>query len=561
MDSLNTPINDSPRHPVTPSPRHPVTPSPTNRLLTNALVNWAGFAAQLVVALWLAPVLLHGLGERRYGIWFQVESVLAYLMLFDLGVAASVVRYVARFEAQGDRDNLNRVFSTSVCLFMAAGAVVLALAALGALAGGALFNLPPDLASEARWLLLLLGFNLAVGLPLNVFPSILDGLGRYPVKTAARTLSLLIRVPLFLWVVQTRGGLIALAGVITGLNLLEHLVMALIVRHYLPGLRFSLKLADRATFRTIRGYSLDALLAMIAGRISFQTDALVIGAFLAPQYITFFAVAAKLVEYAKSSLRTATTVLTPAVSSLEARGDTEAIRRVLVTSTRYVLWIMFPVQAGLMVLGKPFLAVWLGGPRYADLSYPTLFILALPVALIMSQSGPARILYGIGRLRWFARVVMAEALVNLALSVLLIRPLGIEGVAWGTTIPNILASLAIAAYVCRTLGESFPTYLRRAFLLPLAVTLVPAGIWLLAVRSFDLHSWGALFLAGAAGLALYLPAAMFLEFGPGAVFRPVRLLLLHCPRFLGGSRGRRAEVGESTFSRRWWWPGGKPAKQ
>src|SRR5438445_6369784 len=97
------------------------------RLLTSAAANWMGFAAQIAAAFFLAPILVHGLGDRRYGIWSLVESILAYLMLFDLGVAASVVRYVARFEATRDRDNLNRVFSTSVCIFAAAGIIALLL--------------------------------------------------------------------------------------------------------------------------------------------------------------------------------------------------------------------------------------------------------------------------------------------------------------------------------------------------------------------------------------------------------------------------------------------------
>src|SRR5215468_2461396 len=100
------------------------TASEKRTLLINAAANWVGFAAQLVIAFFISPVLVHGLGDRRYGIWSLVESVLAYLMLFDLGVAASVVRYVARFEATRDQDGLDRVFSASVCIFAAAGAAI-----------------------------------------------------------------------------------------------------------------------------------------------------------------------------------------------------------------------------------------------------------------------------------------------------------------------------------------------------------------------------------------------------------------------------------------------------
>src|SRR5262249_61720625 len=109
------------------------------------------------------PVPVHGLGDRRYGLWSLVESVLGYLMLFDLGVAASVVRYVARFEAARDQDSLNRVVSASLCVFAAAGAAVLGVTLLLAFPAFSWFGVPADLAGEGRWVLVLLGATLAAG--------------------------------------------------------------------------------------------------------------------------------------------------------------------------------------------------------------------------------------------------------------------------------------------------------------------------------------------------------------------------------------------------------------
>src|SRR5262245_58864876 len=123
------------------------------RVLVNAAANGLGFVAQLAILFVLSPLLVHGLGDRRYGMWSLVESILAYLTLLDLGVAASVVRYVARFEATGDRDGLNRVVGTSACLFAVAGTIALTLAGLVALVGLPLLGVPEDLAGEATGLL------------------------------------------------------------------------------------------------------------------------------------------------------------------------------------------------------------------------------------------------------------------------------------------------------------------------------------------------------------------------------------------------------------------------
>lgn len=506
---------------VEPVESKPPEPATRPSLLTSVAANWVGFAAQMLAAFFLSPLLVHGLGDERYGIWALLDSVIAYFTLFDLGVAASVVRYVARFEAVRDDDRLNRVFSTSLSIFGAAGLAVLVLTAGVAFGGLSLLHVPEALVTEARPALLLLGLNLAVGLPLSVFPAVLDGLGRYPTKTGVRTVGLVLRCFLVYLLTRHGGGLVELAGLALVFSVAEHGAMAMAARHYLPQLRFSPRLVDRDTFHTIRGYSLDAFVAMVAGRISFQTDALVIGRFLAPSFITFFALAARLVEYSKDSLRVATAVLTPAISALDARGDQGGIRTVLLTSTRYALWLILPAQLGLLLLGRPFLTLWLG-PDYADRSYPVLAILAAPLALAVSQSVSARVLYGSGRLRWFSRVALTEALANLVLSVALVGPLGIEGVALGTALPNLVANCAVARYVCRGLDVSLFTYLRRSFLAPGVAALLLGGGWWWALQWHAPSGWGGLAAMALGGTGTYFLVGLLAEWGPRKVWQALR---------------------------------------
>src|SRR5262249_42585793 len=153
-----------------------------------------------------------------------------------------------------------------------------------------------------------------------------------------------------------------------------------------------------------------------------------------------------------------------------------------------VLWAVLPIQAGLMLLGRPFLTLWLG-ERLSNECYPVLLILSVPLALAMTQSIGGRILYGTGRLRWYGRLAIMEAVANLILSVALVHPLGIEGVAWGTTIPNLLFNCILAVYVCRLLDIRIGMYLRRSFLAPCAVTALLALIWLGMMQLRSPQTW------------------------------------------------------------------------
>jgi O-antigen/teichoic acid export membrane protein len=145
-------------------------------------------------------------------------------------------------------------------------------------------------------------------------------------------------------------------------------------------------------------------------------------------------------------------------------------------------------------------------------------ILAVPLGLAMGQSIAARILYGIGRLKLFVRVVMAEAAVNLVLSIILAIPFGIAGVALGTALPNLLSNLIVIGYVCHLFNVKGTEYLRTALVGPHLLGLLLGMGWAVAVTLMPVESWGEFLVVGCIGMAVYLPCAALVEFGPRAVW-------------------------------------------
>ena len=256
---------------------------------------------------------------------------------------------------------------------------------------------------------------------------------------------------------------------------------------------------------------MDAFLAMLAGRVTVQTGAIVVGGFLTAASAAHYAIALRLVELAKNLLRSITTTLTPAVSEREARGDHDGVRAMLVDGTRIVLYLVIPIHVGLLLFGKPFLMRWIGQPEYADWCYPTLVILSATLTIGVAQSVASRILYGLGRLRLFARLALVEAGLNLALSLALVGPHGLEGVAFAVAFANVLFCIAVIALACRSMQVSARSYLIRGWGKPMLANLLPLGIWLAngAVEA----TWLGIGMGIAVGLGPYSLVAGALEFG------------------------------------------------
>ena len=83
-----------------------------------------------------------------------------------------------------------------------------------------------------------------------------------------------------------------------------------------------------------------------------------------------------------------------------------------------------------------------------------------------------------------AGVTLLEGISNLILSVILVRPYGIIGDSLGTAIPLFCTMVFfLPRHLCRRLGVRLSTYLREAYLLPLALC-VPMILTMLLMKTW-----------------------------------------------------------------------------
>src|SRR5436190_4834409 len=106
-----------------------------------------------------------------------------------------------------------------------------------------------------------------------------------------------------------------------------------------------------------------------------------------------------------------------------------------------------------------------------------------------------------GKLRLFARLALVEAALNLAMSLALVGPYGLEGVAVAVAVPNVLFCVFVIAYACSVLEVRLRSYFVRSWLKPLVAACVPAVLWWFVTPAEA--TWGAIALGIATGLVPY----------------------------------------------------------
>ncbi len=146
----------------------------------------------------------------------------------------------------------------------------------------------------------------------------------------------------------------------------------------------------------------------------------------------------------------------------------------------------------------------LGREKYVTQGYPVLLTLILPYTLMLVQSASSRILFGMSKHGRFAVVTLIEGASNVILSILLVRPFGILGDAFGTAIPlAVTFILFMPFHLCSRLCVRISTYLREAYLLPLLLCTPLVSVLLLMRRWFVPHTYRELAVQLLAGGLVY----------------------------------------------------------
>jgi O-antigen/teichoic acid export membrane protein len=343
-----------------------------------------------------------------------------------------------------------------------------------------------------------------------VFSGILQGLQEFYWINLTQVTANLLRALLIVIALKNGGGLLTVASITLVVPLLASGVCIPLVWRLIR-VPFQAQYIDKAAFRKLINYGAVTFMIIVAERLRFQTDAMVIGVFISASAITYFSIGSKLVDYASNIVDSMADTFMPVSSHFDATDDATRMRRLFITGNRTCAMVILPVCATLLILGKSIIEVWVG-PKYIS-SYIILVLLVVPRTLYRSQGASTRILFGMARHRPLALFVLGEGVANLVLSIVLVRRFGIVGVAIGTAVPLLFTSLGFMPYfLCHLLKVRLREFLTCAYL-PAFGLCIPLVVTLLWVRHlFYAHNYVQLLVQLLAGGVVYCAGALWFFF-------------------------------------------------
>ncbi|MBZ2172989.1 lipopolysaccharide biosynthesis protein [Nitratidesulfovibrio sp. SRB-5] len=482
----------------------------------NSVIRILSFAVGVAFALLVTPTVVGAMGKAQYGVWVLVSSIVCYFLLLEGGVMQAVSKYAAAAHGRNDQQEVDRVFTVGVALH-GLSCLVSLLVTAALVYGADFFDARHVSPGRLRLCLLIYSSCLAAMFLFRSHMGIIMAEMRWTLIAVLAMLRSTVTSLVVLFSINESNGLELLSAVNGGGFLLESLLCVLIVKRR-GSARFRPHLFSRALAREMLGYGWAFTVTQIGESMRYRSQNYIIAWFMGVREVAVFSIAMQFVGYFLSLMQSAFGIMVPYFSRLQADGDGEGTRATLLFSLRLSYMTSSLIAACLIFYGRPFILLWLG--EGFSPSYDALVPLSLGAALSLGMLPADGYLLGTATHRTLARCAMAEGVLIVLLSLLLVTPYGIVGVAWAYLLASALFRAGIVPWLVFThAGMSLIVYLR--LLAELGVThVLPQVLCFLLIRdAFGPGYWQLLLCCCAqAGVAVGMQAALLRWGGKSPLF-------------------------------------------
>jgi len=406
----------------------------TDRLFRNTLMQSAPVAMTFVFSFVLAPIMLSRLGLAQFGVWAVTGALAQYARLLDFGITGSAARFVALFDAEGDRGAIEETLAIGLLAALAVTVVVLAAAVLLA---PVVVDAVGVLGTGEMRLVLVCSVGIAsANLIVAVLSAIPVGLRKMGPPNVATTIGLVINfvASLIALLVSRNLGTYALANLATSVVTVVGVGFALALVWSRPFVRRP----QIWRARELVSFGLRSQLVTLANLVNVQTDKIIIATMLGARTAGAYEIGNRVVQGVLSLGMLSLSALIPtATADLVKRGRTVIVEYLIRYTTRS-LAIALPMFGAVCVSIPYLLVAWLNEipPESIQIivllsfSFSISLVTGVAMTLVVSDGDPGLV----------AQTATLVVVLNLAGTLIAAPIFGLWGVLIGTVVAEVIAS-------------------------------------------------------------------------------------------------------------------------
>ena len=476
-----------------------------NQLKAGAALNYVVILLNSLVGLLYTPYMLQMMGQSEYGLYSLVASVISYLTVLDLGLGNAVIRYTAKFRAEGKLTEQYEMFGMFFILYIGIGVVAL-------VAGSALyFNVDTMFGdtmsalelAKARIMMLLLIFNLAFTFPMSIFGSIITAYERFVFPKIINISRIVLNTVVMVCLLKMGYKAVSMVVVQTLFNVLTLIINYLYCKKQLQ-IKMYFKKFKWDFLREVAIYSFWIFLNVIMDRIYWSTGQFVLGAMVGTTAVAVFAIAIQLQHlYLQFSTAISGVFLPKVTSMVTTSNNKKDISDLFIRTGRIQFIIMALILSGFIVFGRQFIGLW-AGDGYED-AYVICILFFSSLLIPLLQNLGITILQARNQMKFRSLLYIAIALIALVVQILLAKQYGGIGCAIAVAGALLLGQgLIMNIYYSRKQALDIMAFWKE--ILKMAIIPIVTSISaIFFLKSHSINSWSELLIAIVVYAVIYIP--------------------------------------------------------
>jgi O-antigen/teichoic acid export membrane protein len=398
----------------------------------------------MLAALLSMPVLLHAIGDSRFGMLSIAWMLIGYFGLFDFGIGRAMTHGVSQRLAHDRSADISDLVWTGLSALAGIGTTVgVALAVASRWLVFAFINIQHDLRPEAASSLLIL----AAAVPLVTVSAGQRGkLEDHQQFKAINLVMMPLGALLFAAPVVAIQFSVALPAIMLSLLLARFCILAVLLLLCARTVhRFRIVRVSGSTLRDLLGFGGWMTVSNVVSPIMVNMDRVVVGSLLSISAVTYYVTPYEMISKLAIVPGSIANASFPEFSRLHKIGSVEATRRYFVKTVLLLLVILAPAAMLASIAGHELLRWWIS-QDLADRSTVIFRILAFGVVLNGLAYVPFAYVQGIGRSDVTAKFHLIELALYVPTLYLMIRGFGLRGVAMAWVFRVLVDAALLFAY-------------------------------------------------------------------------------------------------------------------
>lgn len=458
-----------------------------------AVLSYVLIAVNSLQGIFLAPYILSQIGESDYGVYKTIAAFSATIMVMDLGIGTTVMRYTAKFRAEKKPEEIAN-FAAMGLIEAVIMACVVAIVSFGIFCYLPTFyaeSFTPSEITLAKKLFLILSVNMVLVIIENVLNGVITGSNHFIFANGTKLCLLVLRITASVALLQYSKTAVVLVLITLACSVITMILQIIYIKFVLH-IRIRLHRWDNTLFKESLGYTLLMFVQTIAVQANGNIDNIVISYVISPVAVAVYSFGIQMFNMYESLAMAFSNLMLPDISKRISEGADDAeLQRIVTRVGRLQFTVLGGALAGFICVGKDFIYLWLG-EGYEDVYFLSL-IMMVPVTFTLIQNVCLSILRSRNMMKFRTGCLVCTAIFNLVLTVVGTKLYGYYAAAIGTGLSIVVGSvIAMNIYYHKRIGfKVFKFYFdvfRRlivCILIPSAVTLVmtlvcgTSWIWLI----------------------------------------------------------------------------------